>query len=736
MSEMVTPRHEVSIVSNNVEYSENLRGFSGPLAETPSADTIAGIHVDTPICVIGKMETLSRESEPSPRTAICAGVASAACLSCAARNDCPILRMMNTVKEEDRQPDLERQSYLNELLSEDTNLIVAGYAEKQAPNLPLSSDDNPKESVTTITDMYHDSQKNDVSDHAPLSLLAYNNFVEKPDSDHVEAVSSVKIQPEIYVQQKIEEPRDVQPVPIQKGLSQKQVSDDNERELGRIIPEKPMVKYDEMLSPIALKSSHNIATKSVVPDRIVSEEVSKPTITHQKVASPVNIVQNNWSDNPSQTEVVPREEQYDQVKDVTDILQKNNTIIRVQPEKTNELKNDTDNTPQGEGRDYQIPHSERLEHEIAPGLPPIVSLIDTGEGLTEMDAHHETTVNEIPYNSRTQANIDGLGTVENRTDYTIYHDKFTVVDNRKIGRPESAQQKEVSSENTQDIVSSMTDDVHAVSNIYDASETIDIGNDILRNSAVADYIIPHGVAGGSIYQEDTLPEELTETHDSVTRIFVTDDEFFTFESSYEHTFEQKNNPNTVPLIEWSENEKYIKEEASIGQVSSESSKNSAASCTYTAEDVGRDVVISRVQSFCTPDSDRSDAMLITDEFEMCRDNTTEGRNAQSQQNLTNEVGEDTAEHSTDVDIEAEAVIDSRAEAEVLDDEKILPHEGDDIDMKLDDEDVVSYDDILAAYSLGAGRMGSGVISSNTCCTPMSLLMKVVGTIAVNVAYGR
>ena len=62
------------------------------------------------------------------RAAICQGVASAACASCAARDDCPILRMRNFANE-NLQPAPERESYLRDLLSDDDDgIVVAGYA--------------------------------------------------------------------------------------------------------------------------------------------------------------------------------------------------------------------------------------------------------------------------------------------------------------------------------------------------------------------------------------------------------------------------------------------------------------------------------------------------------------------------------------------------------------------------------------------------------------------------------
>ena len=82
------------------------------------------------LSLAGKSEINSSENRMSDerRAAICQGVASAACASCAARDDCPILRMRNFANE-NLQPAPERESYLRDLLSDDDDgIVVAGYA--------------------------------------------------------------------------------------------------------------------------------------------------------------------------------------------------------------------------------------------------------------------------------------------------------------------------------------------------------------------------------------------------------------------------------------------------------------------------------------------------------------------------------------------------------------------------------------------------------------------------------
>ena len=100
------------------------------------------------LSLAGKSEINSSENRMSDerRAAICQGVASAACASCAARDDCPILRMRNFANE-NLQPASKRKSYLRDLLSdEDDGIVVAGYAN------PDSGADSTNADITETSD--------------------------------------------------------------------------------------------------------------------------------------------------------------------------------------------------------------------------------------------------------------------------------------------------------------------------------------------------------------------------------------------------------------------------------------------------------------------------------------------------------------------------------------------------------------------------------------------------------
>ena len=104
----------------------------GEKLETFMDESIDSKDVSTSIDTLllaGKSEVSSPENQMSEerRAAVCQGVASVACASCVARDDCPILRIRNFASE-NLQPAPERESYLSELLNDnDDGIVVAGY---------------------------------------------------------------------------------------------------------------------------------------------------------------------------------------------------------------------------------------------------------------------------------------------------------------------------------------------------------------------------------------------------------------------------------------------------------------------------------------------------------------------------------------------------------------------------------------------------------------------------------
>ena len=129
------------------------------------------------LSLAGKSEINSSENRMSDerRAAICQGVASAACASCAARDDCPILRMRNFASE-NLQPAPERESYLRDLLSDDDDgIVVAGYAN------PDSGADLTNADITEISDDKTDKLIEQVAPPNQGNEIPTSETTESPD---------------------------------------------------------------------------------------------------------------------------------------------------------------------------------------------------------------------------------------------------------------------------------------------------------------------------------------------------------------------------------------------------------------------------------------------------------------------------------------------------------------------------------------------------------------------------
>ena len=139
------------------------------------------------------------------RAAICQGVASAACASCAARDDCPILRMRNFANG-NLQPAPERESYLRDLLSDDDDgIVVAGYAN------PDSGVDSTNADITETSDDKTDKLIEQVAPPNQGNEIPTSETTESPDelADIKEAEQSF-LEPAI-VTDDVDEIREAQP---------------------------------------------------------------------------------------------------------------------------------------------------------------------------------------------------------------------------------------------------------------------------------------------------------------------------------------------------------------------------------------------------------------------------------------------------------------------------------------------------------------------------------------------
>ena len=135
----------------------------------------SGEKIDTSFTEKNEAGTLDAER----RSEICQNVASAACDSCAAAGNCPILRMRNFA-EENLQPAAGPKSYLPDLMKEDDcGFVVAGYVSADNDEKDSPSENEKTESVSEKPAVKLEASDDGVS----MRVSAENNEMDKPTDD-------------------------------------------------------------------------------------------------------------------------------------------------------------------------------------------------------------------------------------------------------------------------------------------------------------------------------------------------------------------------------------------------------------------------------------------------------------------------------------------------------------------------------------------------------------------------
>lgn len=242
------------------------------------------------------------------RSEICQNVASAACDSCAAAGNCPILRMRNFAEENLRPATEEPESYLSALMNDDCYFVVAGYVSADNEEKPSESieKDSLSENEKTESVSEKPAVKSEVSDDdASMCVSAENNEVNKPTDDEClnsestssENIPSAKIIKE-NIQPKINEEPEEAEVTSQINLMDSEDVDekvdihkedmsfenqaspavDKENELPRELP----IKKDNYI-----EDENNINSAPILEDSTPRDNLVGKTISNEPNFSPV-----------------------------------------------------------------------------------------------------------------------------------------------------------------------------------------------------------------------------------------------------------------------------------------------------------------------------------------------------------------------------------------------------------------------------------------------------------------
>ena len=146
----------------------------------------SGEKIDTSFTEKNEAGTTEEYLDDERRSEICQNVASAACDSCAAAGNCPILRMRNFA-EENLQPAAGPKSYLPDLMKEGgCDFVVAGYvsADNEEKASKSIKKDSPSENEKPESVPEKPAVKSEASDNdASMRVSVESNEVNEPTVD-------------------------------------------------------------------------------------------------------------------------------------------------------------------------------------------------------------------------------------------------------------------------------------------------------------------------------------------------------------------------------------------------------------------------------------------------------------------------------------------------------------------------------------------------------------------------
>ena len=261
----------------------------------------SGEKIDTSFTEKNEAGTLDAER----RSEICQNVASAACDSCAAAGNCPILRMRNFAEENLRPATEEPESYLSALMDDGCGVVVAGYvsADNEEGASESIEKDSPSENekAESIPESVPEKPaiKSEVSDdNASMRVSAENNEVNKSTDDECldsESVSSENIPSAKIVKENIQ-PRINEESEEDEAASQINLVDSeyvNEKVGMSSENQAPAVdKEDELPRELPIKKdSHvgdenNINSAPILEDSTPMEGLAEKVIPNEANSSP------------------------------------------------------------------------------------------------------------------------------------------------------------------------------------------------------------------------------------------------------------------------------------------------------------------------------------------------------------------------------------------------------------------------------------------------------------------
>ena len=176
-----------SALNGNVNFQDLSSEIDGDATELNLVEAVtSGEKIDTSFAEENEAEATEECLDAERLSEICQNVASAACASCAAAGNCPILRMRNFAEDNLRPASEEPNSYLPDLMNDDCDFVVAGYVSVDNKEKPSESieKDSPSENEKTESVSEKPAVKSEASDNdASRRVSVENNEVNKSTDD-------------------------------------------------------------------------------------------------------------------------------------------------------------------------------------------------------------------------------------------------------------------------------------------------------------------------------------------------------------------------------------------------------------------------------------------------------------------------------------------------------------------------------------------------------------------------
>lgn len=267
----------------------------------------SGEKIDTSFAEENEVEATEECLDAERRLEICQNVASAACDSCAAAGNCPILRMRNFAEENLRPATEELKSYLPDLMNDDCDFVVAGYVSADNEEKPSESieKDSPSENEKTESVSEKPAVKLEVSDNdASIRMSAESNEVNKSTDDEClnneselsENIPSTKIVKE-NIPLKINEGSDETEAANQINLVDSEYIDEkvdiHKEDVSSENQDPAVDKEDELPRELPIKKDNyigdenNINSAPILEDSTPREGLAEKVISNELNSSPV-----------------------------------------------------------------------------------------------------------------------------------------------------------------------------------------------------------------------------------------------------------------------------------------------------------------------------------------------------------------------------------------------------------------------------------------------------------------